>query len=300
MKYLRPLNCLPVFISVCLFLAYPVVFASNAGKDSCSNIVGAGTGSGDDMYYELTSVSTGKNINMKMVTQMYVSSKGDMRVEMHSDMSFKGHKSPIPMVLIGHSNKPDESIIIDDSAKTYTVHHIDTADLNTGMKTESTVSKVGEEKVLGYECVHAKVISNKKIGNFYNETDTINVWRSKEVPMQSGVKELFAQFEARTGSYMYSKETAAKLKQMGCEGFLVKLTMNGKNISMVMQLTKAEHRNLASSLFQIPAGYKEVKDEQAIENATPALADRIRYIFSLIKRPSVLPAIRPVAHSLGE
>jgi len=233
--------------------------ASNGGKDSSSIVAAASSAYGDDMYYELTSVSTGKNINMKMVTEMYVSSKGDMRVEMHTDMSFQGHKSPIPMVLIGHSIRPDESIIIDDSARTYMVHHIDTADLNAGINTESTVTKVGEEKILGYNCVHAKVISNKKIGNFYNETDTINVWRSKDVPMQSNVKELFMQFESRTGSYMYSKETAARLKEMGCEGFLVKLTMNGKNVSMIMQLTKAEHKTLAASMFQIPAGYKEIK-----------------------------------------
>ena len=113
---------------------------------------------------------------------------------------------------------------------------------------------------MGYNSVHAKVISNKKIGNYYNATDTINVWRSKDVPMQANVKELISQFESRTGSYMYSKETAAKLKEMGCEGFLVKLTMNGKSVSMVMELTKAEHRNLPASMFQIPAGYKETKE----------------------------------------
>lgn len=259
MKYLRQFNCFLIIFSACLHLSCSGSDARNTGKDS-SSIVDADA-SGDDMFYELTSVSTGKNINTKMVMAMYVSSKGDMRVEMHSDMSFKGYKSPIPMVLIGHSNKPDESIIIDDSAKTYMIHHIDTADLNAGIKTESAVAKVGEEKVFGYDCVHAKIISNKKIGNFYNETDTINVWRSKDVPMQSNVKELFTRFESRTGSYMYSKETAAKLKDMGCEGFLVKLTMNGKNVTMVMQLTKAEHRNLPASMFQIPAGYKEIKSD---------------------------------------
>jgi Domain of unknown function (DUF4412) len=257
---MRHFNFFLIIFPAFLFLSCSGSSAANSVKDSSSTLTSASSGSGDDMYYELTSVSIGKNINMKMVTVMYVSSKGDMRVEMHTDMSFKGHKSPIPMVLIGHANKPDESIIIDDSAKTYIVHHIDSADLNAGIKTESSVTKVGEEKVLGYDCVHAKVISNKKMGSFYNETDTINVWRSKDVPMQSNVKELFTQFESRTGSYMYSKETAARLKEMGCEGFLVKLTMNGKNVSMVMQLTKAEHRNLAASMFQIPAGYKETKE----------------------------------------
>jgi Domain of unknown function (DUF4412) len=218
------------------------------------------SGSGDDMYYEMTTVSTGKNMNTKMVIGMYISSKGDMRTERHMSNSAYSQRAAMPMVLIGHSNKPDESIIIDDSAKTYMIHHIDTADLNAGFKTESTVTKVGEEKILGYNSVHVKVISNKKIGGFYNETDTINIWRSEDVPMQANVKALMAQFESRTGSFMYSKETANKLRQMGCEGFLVKLTMNGKDFSMVMQLTKIEHRNLPADFFQIPVGYKEDKN----------------------------------------
>jgi hypothetical protein len=250
-----------IIFTACLFLSCSGSSAANvAVKDSSAAVAVASSGSGDDMYYELTSVSTGKNINIKMVTEMYVSSKGDMRVEMHSNMALGGHKTPIPMVLIGHANKPDESIIIDDSTRTYIVHHIDTAGMNAGFKSESTVTKVGEEKVLGYNSVHAKIVSNKKIGNFYNETDTINVWRSEDVPMQANVKELFTQFESRTGSFMYSKETAARLKQMGCEGFLVKFTMNGRNVSMVMQLTKAEHRNLPAAMFQIPVGYKEEKN----------------------------------------
>jgi hypothetical protein len=257
---MKHFNLFQFIFPACMLLSCSGSSAASAVKDSISDVVVTSSGAGDDMYYELTSVSTGKNINMKMVTEMYVSSKGDMRVEMHSNMVLGGHKSPIPMVLIGHANKPDESIIIDDSTRTFIVHHIDTADMNTGFKTESIVTKVGEEKVLGYNSVHAKIISSKKIGNFYNETDTINVWRSEDVPMQANMKELFTQFESRTGSFMYSKETAARLKQMGCEGFLVKLTMNGKDVSMVMQLTKAEHRNLSAAMFQIPAGYKEDKN----------------------------------------
>jgi len=249
-----------IFFPACLLFSCSGSSASNAVKDSSMVVSGSSSGSGDDMLYELTTLSTGKNMNMKMVMTMYVSSKGDMRVEMHSDIDFKGHKSPIPMVLIGHSNKPDESIIIDDSAKTYIVHHIDTADMNAGINTESTVTKVGEEKVFGYDCIHAKVISDKKIGSFYNVADTINLWRSKDVPMQADVKALFTQFESRTGSYMYSKETVAKLKEMGCEGFTVKMITNAKDHSTVMQLTKAEHKTLPASMFQIPAGYKEIKN----------------------------------------
>ncbi|MGH2563539.1 MAG: DUF4412 domain-containing protein, partial [Ginsengibacter sp.] len=92
------------------------------------------------------------------------------------------------------------------------------------------------------------------------DLDTIDLWRSNEVPMQSKVKGLFNQFESRTGNAMYSPETTAQLKQMGCDGFMVKMQMGSKDVSMVMQLTKAEHRDLPASMFKVPAGYTEVKD----------------------------------------
>ena len=42
------------------------------------------------------------------------------------------------------------------------------------------------------------------------------------------VKELIEEFESRTGNYMYSKEVSDQLKQMGCEGFIVKMEMKAK------------------------------------------------------------------------
>ena len=228
-------------------------------KDSTS-VTSSTASSGNDIYYELTTTSNGKNISMNGVTKMYVSSKGDMRSEMNLSSFATGNKTSAPIILIAHADKPAESILIDDSAKTYTVNHIDATDLNTGFKTESTATKIGEEKILGFNCVHAKIISNKKMGSFFNETDTIDLWRSNDVPVQPTVKDLMNQFESRTGNFMYSKEVTDQLKQMGCEGFMIKLTMNGKDVSMVLQLTKVEHRNLPSDIFQIPAGYKEDKN----------------------------------------
>lgn len=249
-----------ILLPVCLLFSCSGSNAANAVSDSSSFVSSSSSGSGDDMYYELTTTSTGKNRNSEMITEMYVSAKGDMRVQMHVKSAPNGTRAPMLMVLIGHADKPGESIMIDDSAKIYSIHQIDTVDVNTGFKTETSVTRVGEDRVLSFNSVHAKIISHKKIGSFYNITDTMDVWRSKDVPMQANVKALFSQYEARTGSYMYSKETAASLKQMGCEGFLVKMTLNGKDYSMVMQLTKAEHRNLPADMFQIPAGYRENKN----------------------------------------
>ncbi len=242
-----------------------ILLACNSNNSTKGSVAGAtdnssaSTNSGDDMYYELTTTSSGKDNTINMTTKMFVSSKGKMRSETYIYNSANRDKNLAPIVSIGRSDKPDESIIIDDSAKTYSVNHIDSTDLNSGFKTESTATKIGEEKILGFNCVHAKIISNKKIGGFFNETDTIDLWRSNEVPMQASVKDLMDRFESKTGNSMYSQSAADQLKQMGCEGFMVKLTMKSKNVSTMMQLTKAEHRDLPANMFEIPAGYKEDK-----------------------------------------
>jgi len=260
-KIMKDVKLLSLFILSAVFLfACSGNTTQNSGKDTATPTTPSASGSGDDMYYELTTTASGKDMSINGVTKMFISSKGNMRSEMNMISSFKGNKNAEPIIVIAHSSKPDESIIIDDSAKTYSINHIDRGDLDTKEKTESTVTKVGEEKILGFNCVHARIISKRSIGNFYSMVDTVDIWKSSEVPMQSDVKDLMNQFESRTGNFMYSKEVWDQLKQMGCVGFMVKTEIRNKDASTEMQLTKVEHRNLPASMFEIPAEYKEVKD----------------------------------------
>lgn len=261
-KFMKNVKLLSLVILPIVFLfACSGNTTANTNKDSTSIIsASAPSGSGDDLYYEYNSETVGKNMSIKTVMKMYVSSKGDMRSEMSTVSSLNGNKITAPIIIIAHSNKPDESIIIDDSAKTYSINNINRNALDMKEKIKSTVAKVGEDKILGFNCVHAKIISKNSIGSFYSIVDTVDMWRSNEVPMQSTFKDLMNQFESRTGNFMYSKEVTDQLKQMGCEGFMVKMEMGSKNVSMVMQLTKVEHKDFLASIFEIPAGYKEVKN----------------------------------------
>ncbi len=61
---------------------------------------------------------------------------------------------------------------------------------------------------------------------------------------------------------MYSLETAKQLEQMGCTGFPVRLQVKSKSSTMLMQLTTAARRDFPTSLFEIPAAYKENKSEE--------------------------------------
>lgn len=234
--------------------------STNASMAGATNISSTSTGSGDDYYYELTTNSSGKNMSISQVTKMYVSSKGDMRSEMEIHNSANGSQPSAPIIMIAHADKPGESFDIDDSAKTYTINHIDSSNLNTGEKINSIATKIGDEKIMGFNCVHARVISKKTMGSFYSTIDTIDLWKSNDVPQQSAVKKLMAKTESGTGNSMYSTETAGQLQQMGCDGMTVKMIMNSKDVSMTLQLTKAERRDIPGNMFDIPTGYNEVKE----------------------------------------
>ena len=248
-----------LILLACLLLGCSGNNATYSDKDSISVSNTSAAASGDDYYYELTTNTSGKNMSITGLTKMFVSAKGDMRMEMQLHNSANGDKASAPIISIAHADEPRESIGIDDSAKTYTVNHFDSVDVNTGFKTQSTATKIGEEKILGFNCVHARIISNKKMGSFFDETDTVDLWKSNDVPMQPSVKKLMDQFESKTGNSMYSPETANQLKQMGCDGFMVKMQMGNKNTAMVMQLTKVERKDFPPGVFEIPSGYKEDK-----------------------------------------
>ena len=248
-----------IAFSVCLLVACSGNSSStkNSGSTSADPVSGS---SGKDMYYEYTLTTTGKDITMNGVTKLYISSKGDMRSEMNMSSPLNKNKPSAAIVTIGHSDKPDESILIDDDAKTYTINHIDRNDFNTGETVQSTVTKVGEEKIMGFNCVHARIISKKSMGSLFSQVDTLDLWRSREVPVISSVQALMDKFEARTGNTMYSQDAVNQLKQMGCEGFMVRMTIGSKNSNVNEELTKVEPRDLSANLFQIPAGYKEDKN----------------------------------------
>ena len=257
MKYLK------LFSGIILSAVFSFIFSgtTTAGtdKDSASSIsTSAPSGSGKDMYYEYNSATVGKDMTIKTVIKMYVSSNGSMRVEIDVENSAMKGKVPGPMIIIGHSDKPNESISIDDAAKTYSTNHFTDNDFNTGQKIKSTATKIGEEKILGFSSVHARIISDKSIGSVYSDVDTVDLWRSNSVPMQASVKELFDKFNSK-GMAMYSADVANQLKQMGCEGFLTKMVIHSKRSSTTEILVKAESRDLPASMFQIPAGYTEVK-----------------------------------------
>lgn len=259
---MKKLAYLPVLAmaTACLFICCNNTAGSTGNTGDAGSSAGAVTGSGGDLYFEETVTGGGSGMAMNGMMKMFFSSGGKMRVEMNFGINRPGGKSG-PIVSIGDLRKMNESITIDDSLRTYTVNHIDTGAIfsGTGMKSESTVRKVGDESILGFHCVHAQVISNKSMGSFYHSKDTTDLWSSMDVPMADMFKK-WMDTHKMSGLGVYDPKVVVQLKQMGCEGFPVKMVMHSEQSSVTMALTKVEHRSLPSSMFEIPSGYKEVKE----------------------------------------
>jgi hypothetical protein len=235
---------------------------------SCSNVSGGGpgsavpggvVGSGSDMFYEYTSHTTSPAVNLNGDSKLFLAADGRMRKETQMTNPAKPDKSS-PIVSIGSADKPMESITIDDDAKTWSTNHLDSADLdNKALHMTSTVTKLSSDRLLGFDCVHVRVISNKNIGGLIKEVDTLDIWKSRDVPVPAVFGSMMTRIESGSG-FLYAKDVPAQLKQMGCDGFLVKMQVRNSGIFTVMELTKAEKRDLPGKLFTIPAGYKEDKN----------------------------------------
>ena len=254
------------------FLASAVLFAGCSGAaghnggttDSAgSGATGGISGSGSDMYYEYTTTTVGSHLNMSGFTKLYVASGGGIRSEMQLGARAGESARSGLMVLIASKDKPNQSVSIDDSAKTYTVNTIDTAALGGGndpFKMVSTVTNMGTEKIMGFNAVHARVITTRSMGPLGKMADTVDIWNSPDVPLAPFFRKYWDRNYARSWSVLMTPAATDQLKQMGCTGFMLKMQSGSKEANVHMELTKIQKGDFSGSLFEIPAGYMEVKD----------------------------------------
>ncbi|MEP6948147.1 MAG: DUF4412 domain-containing protein [Ginsengibacter sp.] len=249
----------PITALALLLLACSGNTSSNENTAVASSSSTSSSNSGKDTYYEYSITSGSKELSMNGSNKLYISSKGDMRKEQNLTQVMRGRTNLVSVVTIGQLDKPGQTFVINNEDKTYSINKTDPADMDAGLNIKSNAVKIGEEKILSFNCVHARITSVQSAGNISLPEETWDFWKSNEVPVLPAVQKMMNQFEAKNHT-MYSQGTAEQLKQMGCDGFLVKMTSSHKDASFNMQLTKVEHRDIPAGMFEIPAGYKEVKE----------------------------------------
>ncbi|HVZ96196.1 MAG TPA: DUF4412 domain-containing protein [Chitinophagaceae bacterium] len=220
---------------------------------------------GSGIYYEYTIESNTKERGVvKSTTKMYLTNSGEGRSEMNM-AAMMGVKNGNDLIVIGKMNQPHYSVMLDDENKMYSLNVIDTALINSSISKDE-VTKIGNETVDGYNCTHAKLVTTTGAGMF-KSSSTMDVWTSVDVPGYDLLKQATLQ----------QNVTPAMMKALndaGCGGFFVKMASNDKGYSFTMQLTKAEKQSFPSSLFKIPSGYTESKNNLMIGNMMNAAASQ--------------------------
>ncbi len=231
-----------------LFTGVGGVSASDSAAAIKSFMTASG-GSGIFYQYQTAITSTkgtNKGVASKDTSSTFItgaSARSERKLNMPGVMTGE-------MTIIGHADQPRYSIMLNTGAKTYSLSVIDTSLINSQME-RCQVTKIGTETIQGYSCVHVKMTSTSGSGLF-KSSSTMDLWTSTNVPGYSFYKRLVSMQNVKP-------QMLQALDNAGAGGIIIRMDAGGKDYSMTMLLIRAEEKNLPASLFEIPAGYTDSK-----------------------------------------
>jgi Domain of unknown function (DUF4412) len=214
-----------------------------SAADSATAINSFKQGSGGSGFsYQYLMSATSKKGTLKDTSCRWLTNDGEGRSEMKILMPGVASGK---LIVIGHAGQPHYSILLSPDTKGYSLAVIDTALINN-RQTTYKVTKVGNETVDGYSCVHVKVTSTSGSGLF-KSSSTEDLWTSTAVPGYA----LYEKLSDQTVNYGMMQA----LQQAGAAGTMVKMAASGKDYSMSYDLIEAKSGSYPASLFTIPDGY---------------------------------------------
>jgi len=228
--------------------------------------------SAQGVYYEYK--ITGNSIQGERSIKAYAQD-GNSRSEMHMPIaSMPG--GGVNNVGIYQKDKPGAMIMLNEQSKSYMEMNFDANKMAGGEGEVTEVTVVGKEKVNGYNSTHVIVTLKSGVKE--------ELWMSSDIPHYENY------LKVNGGKYSHSDGFYKKLAEKGAIGMPVRMKVNERGSSMVMDLIKVEQRNCPSSLFEIPAGYTKQAsvipgapniDYSKMQNMTPE--ERKKYIEEQIR-----------------
>lgn len=172
-----------------------------------------------------------------------------------SEMNMQHGTMGIKMVMLQKTDTPDKIYNLNEKAKTYS--EIDLAKMRAMAppqqdKTEYTVEKLGQEKILGYSTQHV-LVKQKKSGE---EGMTTEMWNAKDFMDY----DTFSRLQARNARGGSQEALAKALKDAGAEGMPLKSVSSAPDGSKTtVEVVKVDKKSLPASTFEIPAGYTKTE-----------------------------------------
>ena len=141
------------------------------------NFKSANGGSGVFIQYAI--IINIKETTTKDTSTSYLTESGEGRTEMNL-AGMMGVKDGKSMIMLARANEPRFSLMLNPADKTYTLNVIDTSLINSAKSTYE-VTKVGNETVSGYSCIHSK-LKETTGSSIFKSTTEMDVWTSTSVP----------------------------------------------------------------------------------------------------------------------
>ena len=214
-----------------------------SAADSATAINSFKQGSGGSGFsYQYLMTATSKKSTVRDTSYRWLTNDGEGRSEMKILMPGVASGK---LIVIGRAGQPHYSILLDPDNKGYSLAVIDTALMNSTHQTYK-VTRVGNETVDGYPCVHVKLTTTSGSGIF-KSSSTEDLWTSTNVPGYA----LYQKLSDQTVSYPMMQA----LQQAGAGGVMVKMAASGKDYAMTYDMIEAKSGSYPASLFTIPNGY---------------------------------------------
>ncbi len=169
------------------------------------------------------------------------------------DMAAKMNKIPdiLKTTVITKASTPDQAVIINHQARNYTAVSLKTAAENATLldfDSNYHLSRIGRETIKGYNCEHIKLTST---------TEKLDLWVTRDLGDFSTFRILQTQ-----NPHLSNTALAKTLKNEGVEGFPVKIVQKNNGGTTTMDLRTIQPKSLSPSLFEVPAGYRKVANNQ--------------------------------------
>ena len=169
------------------------------------------------------------------------------------DMTTKLNKVPdsLKTTVITSAAQPDQAVIVNHKAGTYTKVNLRTAAENATLVDfdyDYRIEKAGNTSIKGYNCQHVKLFST---------TDTIDMWLTRDIGDFKTFRLLQSQIPRLSNTLL-----AKKLSDEGLDGFPVKIIQQNENGTLVMEVVSVQPAAVEPHEFSIPEGYTEIVDTQ--------------------------------------
>lgn len=190
---------------------------------------------GTNISYTVNS-DKGANGTMQVFYQ-----KGNSRMEI--ELKVTGAPiGPVKVTTIVQSEKPNTTLQVYESSKTYTEIVAPEGNDKKEDTKEYVVTVLGKEKIGTYNCTHVKVAADKA---------SYEMWLTKDLTPT-------AEFYHSNNKYVGNEKMQKSLAAKQADGFPVKTIYSdvaGRDGAVTLTLTKFEKMNVPADKFQVPAGY---------------------------------------------